>query len=123
MYIQEVLKMINLNFNFVRGDTFEKIINVSWNKTITGIYFTVKKEEKAKDYVLQKKLNSGITKTSEEEGKTSFLLTIDATDTDNFETNYDYLCDIEVLSNGIKKTIAKGTLNLTTDITTTENEV
>lgn len=115
--------MIDLNFNFVRGDTFEKIINVSWNKTITQIYFTVKKEEKDSKYVLQKKLNNGITKTSEEEGKTSFLLTIDATDTDNFETDYDYWCDIEVLSNGIKKTIAKGTLNLTTDITTTENEV
>ena len=115
--------MIDLEFNFFRGNTFEKVINVNWNKEITQIYFTIKKEEKDKNAVLQKKLNSGITKISEKDGKTSFLLTINATDTDDFETNYDYWCDIKILSNNIKKTIAKGTLTLDTDITTTENEV
>lgn len=115
--------MINIDFSFIRGDTFEKIINITWNKEITEVYFTVKKGEKDKNVVLQKKLGSGITKTKQEDNTSSYLIVINATDTDNFETDYDYWCDIEVLSNNIKKTVAIGTLTLTTDITTTADEV
>lgn len=115
--------MINLDFSFIRGDTFEKVINITWNKEITEIYFTVKEREKDKEVVLQKKIGNGITKTKQEDNTSSYIIVINATDTDDFETDYDYWCDIEVLSNNIKKTVGIGTLTLTTDITTTADEV
>ena len=115
--------MNNIEWEFYRGDTFEKLINISgWDKEITQMYFTMKKEEKDKDIVLQKKLGDGIVKTSNDEVE-SYLLTINATDTDELLTDHGYVFDIEIVSGTIKKTIVKGTVTLTTDITQTINEV
>ena len=114
--------MNNIEWTWFRGDTCEKIINISgWDKEITQMYFTMKKEEKDKDVVLQKKLGNGIVKISNEETE-SYLLTIDATDTDDLLTDYGYVFDIEIVSGTIKRTIVKGTITLTTDITQTINE-
>ena len=115
--------MNNIEWTWFRGDTCEKMINISgWNKEITQMYFTMKKEDKDKDIVLQKKLGNGIVKISNEETE-SYLLTIDATDTDELLTDYGYVFDIEIVSNSVKRTIVKGTITLTTDITQTINEV
>lgn len=114
--------MNNIEWSFFRGDTFEKIINISgWDREITEMYFTMKKEEKDKDIVLQKTLGNGIVKVTDTEIE-SYLLTIDATDTDDLLTDYGYAFDIEIVSGTIKRTIVKGTITLTTDITQTINE-
>lgn len=114
--------MNNIEWEFFRGDTFEKLINISgWDKEITQMYFTMKKEENDKDIVLQKKLGDGIVKTSNEEVE-SYLLTINATDTDELLTDYGYVFDIEIVSGTIKRTIVKGNVTLTSDITQTINE-
>lgn len=114
--------MNNIEWTFFRGDTCEKMINISgWNKEIDQMYFTMKKEEKDKDIVLQKKLGNGITKVTDEEIE-SYLLVINATDTDDLLTDYGYVFDIEIVSGSIKRTIVKGTITLTTDITQTINE-
>ena len=47
---------------------------------------------------------------------------INATDTDDLLTDYGYVFDIEIVSGSIKRTIVKGTITLTTDITQTINE-
>lgn len=114
--------MNNLEWTWFRGDTYEKMINISgWDKEITQMYFTMKKEEKDKDIVLQKKLGNGITKVTDDEIE-SYLLVINATDTDDLLTDYGYVFDIEIVSGSIKRTIVKGTITLTTDITQTINE-
>lgn len=114
--------MNNLEWTWFRGDTCEKMINISgWDKEITQMYFTMKKEEKDKDIVLQKKLGNGITKVTDDEIE-SYLLVINATDTDDLLTDYGYVFDIEIVSGSIKRTIVKGTITLTTDITQTINE-
>lgn len=116
--------MNNIEWEFFRGDTFEKLINISgWGKEITEMYFTMKKEEKDKEYVLQKTIGHGIVKTSDEEDVESYLLTINATDTDELLTDYGYVFDIEIVSDAAKRTIVKGTITLTSDITQTINEV
>lgn len=114
--------MNNLEWTWFRGDTCEKMINISgWDKEITEMYFTMKKEEKDKDIVLQKTLENGITKVTDDETE-SYLLVINATDTDDLLTDYGYVFDIEIVSGSIKRTIVKGTITLTTDITQTINE-
>ena len=115
--------MNNIEWEFYRGDTFEKLINISgWDKEITQMYFTMKKEDKDKDIALQKTIGNGIVKTNDEEVE-SYLLTINATDTDELLTDYGYVFDIEIVSGSIKRTIVKGTITLTSDITQTINEV
>ena len=114
--------MNNLEWTWFRGDTCEKMINISgWNKEIDQMYFTIKKEEKDKDIVLQKTLGNGITKVTDTEIE-SYLLVIDATDTDDLTPDYGYVFDIEIVSGTAKRTIVKGTITLTTDITQTINE-
>ena len=115
--------MNNLEWTFFRGDTCEKLIKITgWNKEIDQMYFTMKKEDKDKSVVLQKTLGNGITKTDDSETE-SYLLVIDATDTDGLLTDYAYLFDIEIVSGTAKRTIVKGTITLDTDITQTINEV
>lgn len=115
--------MNNLEWTWFRGDTCEKLIKIyGWNKEIDQVYFTIKKEDKDKDIILQKKLGNGITKVEDDEVE-SYLLVINATDTDNLLTDYGYVFDIEIISGTVKRTIVKGTITLTTDITQTINEV
>lgn len=116
--------MDNAKFEFYRGDTYERQITITgWNKEIDSMYFTLKKKETDKEPILQKKLGDGIIKIDSEEDKQKYVLTINATDTDNFKSDTDYVFDIEIISGNIKKTIVKGTLTLKSDITKTINEV
>lgn len=116
--------MNNVKFEFYRGDTYSRTITINnWDKEIESMYFTLKEKETDKDFILQKKIGNGITKIDEDETKKIYLLTIDATDTDNFKCDTDYIFDVEIISGNIKKTIIKGILTLISDITKTINEV
>lgn len=116
--------MINTNLEFVRGNTFSRSFSIEgWNHDIDEIYFTIKENENDKNYELQKRLNNGINIVEETDETKTYVLTIDATDTDDFKTDYDYYFDIKIISGNIKRTIIMGNLILTTEITKTSNEV
>lgn len=115
-------------FEFYRGDTYSRNFSVSgWSREITEVYFTVKENLDDKHYVLQKKLNNGITVADKTDDTVVFNLLIDATDTDNLKADTDYSFDVEihsVASTGdiIKKTIITGTLRVSASATKTCNE-
>lgn len=116
--------MNDVKFEFYRGDTYERQITITgWNKKIDSMYFTLKQKDTDKNPILQKKIGDGIVKLESDEEKETYLLTINATDTDDFKSDTDYVFDIEIISSNIKKTIVKGTLTLMSDITKTINEV
>lgn len=116
--------MINTDLEFVRGNTFSRGFNIKgWKHDIDQVYFTIKENENDKNYVLQKTLDNGINLVEEDENSKTYALTIEATDTDNFKTDYNYYFDIKIVSGTLKRTIIMGNLTLTNEITKTINEV
>lgn len=115
--------MIKVNFNFVKGDTFSRGFTIEGNKTpIKQIYFTVKNKSSDRNYVLQKRLTKGIELDLETPNR--YVLIIDADDTNDLKTNYNYVFDIEIETESIKRTIIGGNLRLDDwDITNKANEV
>lgn len=115
--------MIKTNLSFIKGDTFTQGFTISnFNLEIDKIYFTVKEKTADKNYVIQKRLNEGIEKDPEVENR--YTLNIDADDTNNLKTNFNYIYDIEIVSGDYKKTIIGGYLKLEDwDVTSKVNEV
>lgn len=133
--------MIETEFNFVRGTTYSRNINLTdYDANIDEMYFTVKESETDRLAVIKKSLNNGIypiissniveDETSEEEQEESnvksFNLLIEADDTENLKLNKPYPFDIKVISYGeqttVKKVIVKGTMTLSANITWKTNE-
>lgn len=115
--------MVKTNLNFVRGDTYSRGITLE-NLTleIRDIYFTVKEKSSDRNYVLQKRLKRGIVKDPDNSNR--YVLVIDADDTSSMKTNYNYVFDIEIITDAMKKTIVGGNLRLEDwDITHKLNEV
>ena len=120
--------MTDVLFEFYRGDTYTRdFIIKGWSLPISNIYFTVKENVDNKKYDLQKTLNNGIKIVDESENDITCNLQINATDTDDFKVDTDYVFDIEVHSNIdgeiVKKTITTGTLRVWASATRTCNEV
>lgn len=115
--------MEKINFNFVKGDTYSRGFTIEgFDFPIDQVYFTVKEKSTNKDYVIQKTLFNGIERDPDNPNR--YVLTIDADDTNNMKTNYNYVFDIQIVGNSIKKTIIGGYLKLNDwDITSKENEV
>lgn len=115
--------MVRVDLNFIKGDTYSRgftIENCKFN--ITQIYFTVKEKPSDKNYVIQKRLNAGITQDANQDNR--YVLVISPEDTDNLKTNTNYVFDIEITSAVIKKTIVGGYFKLEDwDITCEANEV
>lgn len=111
------------NFEFYRGDTYSRNI-VLENVTVPldELYFTVRSNDKAK-VLIQKKLGRGLEIVSIEDNTYRILLTIEATDTDNMQADFEYFYDLELISGSKKRTILEGTVILATDYTRTRNEV
>ena len=108
-----------MDFEFPRGDTFlfkfrlkdkngEEIVLQAGDK----LYFTVKKNAKSTDRIIQKTTPSGITYDSG-----YYHITIDSNDT--AEQNYGtYQYDIELkTASGVVKTLILGSITLTDEIT------
>lgn len=118
----------NIDYNFKRGDTYRlkkfKITDVDGKEiTLTPteqIYFTLKKSTKQLEYVLQKRLGSGI----ELEDDGYYHITIEPRDTKNL--NYgEYFYDIELKSTSPKelvKTLIEGIISLEEEVTWGGNE-
>ena len=115
--------MEKINFNFVKGDTFSKGFTLeNFNLEIIEIYLTVKEKSSDKNFVLQKKLKQGIAKDPNKENR--YVFTIEADDTNNFKVNYNYVFDIQIVTDSIKRTIIGGNIRLDDwDITSKVNEV
>lgn len=115
-------------FEFYRGTTYSRDFTLTgWSLFIEKMYFTVKENINDKNPVLQKKLGDGITLVSDEDGVKTFNILIDATDTDNMKTDFDYVFDIKIVSPGeeeeIKDVVLTGVLRLTGSATAVYNEV
>lgn len=115
--------MEKINFNFVKGDTYSRGFTIEgFDFAIDQIYFTVKEKSTNKNYVIQKTLTKGIELDPNTPNR--YVLTIDADDTNNMKTNFNYVFDIQIVVESVKKTIIGGYLKLSDwDITSKENEV
>lgn len=121
------MKVVKAKFQFVRGDTYTRDIEIKeYSKPINNVYFTVKEKEKDKAIVFRKKLYDGISLVETKENSRVYNILIDSEDTDNLKTDYDYYFDVEIITNTtskpIKLTVIKGTMTLDTDITRVFNE-
>lgn len=115
--------MEKVNFQFVKGDTYSRGFTIDGiSQNIKEIYFTVKEKTSDKKYVMQKKLTHGIELDPLISNR--YVLTISADDTNDMKANYNYVFDIEIITESIKKTIIGGNLILDDwDITSSVNEV
>lgn len=111
------------NFEFYRGDTYSRnIVLENVTVPIDELYFTIRSNDKAK-VLIQKKLKKGLEIVSHEDSTYRILLTVEATDTDNMQADFEYFYDLELISGSKKRTILEGTVVLATDYTRTRNEV
>ncbi len=115
--------MEKINFNFVKGDTYLRGFTIEgFDILIEQVYFTVKEKSSDRNYMFQKTLGNGIE--VDPENPNRYVLTIEADDTNDFKTNYNYVFDIQIVAETIKKTIIGGNLRLEDwDITSKANEV
>lgn len=125
--------MDNVKFNFYIGDTYTRdFVITGYSSAIDEVFFTIKKNVDDKRYVLQKTLNNGITLvdvTYDTDGTTilsrTYNLLIDAEDTEDMIPEYEYVFDIEIVTDettDLKKTIMTGTIELTNSATRNYNE-
>lgn len=106
-------------FSMVRGDTQAFELEITDNDTPTtvdSIYFTVKNDTNTDEVLFQKKLNDGITLTDN-----IYNIIIDPSDTDELDYGR-YAYDIEIIKNSVKKTILVGILEISEEVTFTNNE-
>lgn len=115
--------MEKINFSFVKGDTYSRGFTIEGiEQEIKQVYFTVKEKSTNKNYVIQKTLKRGIELDPDVPNR--YVLTIEADDTSNLKPNYNYVFDIEIVTESITRTIIGGYLKLADwDITSKENEV
>lgn len=120
--------MENVLFEFYIGDTYTRDFTVSgYSSEIDEIFFTVKKDENDKRYVLQKKLNNGITLVDFEEDYKTYNILINPTDTDDLKPNTNYYFDVKIITpvesgEPIEKTVITGTMYLKNHTTRQYNE-
>lgn len=111
--------------NMTRGDTYEfKFQRKNQNKEVITekpdkMYFTVKENYYLKDFLFQKRLEDNSITYDEETNY--YMLTINPEDTNNLSYK-DYVYDIEIIDGDKVKTIAKGTLKITEEVTFAKNE-
>lgn len=115
--------MEKINFKFIKGDTYSRGFTIEgFDYAINQVYFTVKSKTSDKNYVIQKTLTRGIEQDTENPKR--YILTIEADDTNDLKVNYDYVFDIQIVGDSVKKTIIGGYLKLEDwNITSKENEV
>lgn len=98
-------------FTFKRIDANGDVIPVS----ATEMWFTVKDNFNTTQIRIQKKLSVG--EIIYDENDYSYHITIQPSDTADFIYGNKYVCDIQVQQGNIIKTIMKGTLEVTPEVT------
>ena len=107
-------------YEMTRGDTFAFEVEVKVNGVIVpvdGMYLTVKNNTYLEEPIIQKKLGGGVTL-----GNDAYYIVINPEDTDTLEYGR-YKYDIEFIVDGFKRTIEKGILSITDEVTFSCNEV
>lgn len=127
--------MKDVVFEYYIGDTYTRDLTITgYSAEITEMYFSVKKNNKDKNTVLQKTLDNGITlvdvQYDDEDNIVSrtYNLLIEANDTEELRPDFDYSFDVEIVSpgvdnNDIKKTIITGIFRVNNTTTRNYNEV
>ena len=124
--------MIETNFEFFIGNTYERNISISnYDDDIDEMYFSVKKSDSDKRVILQKTLDNGITLMSDETiddvRYRTYQLVIGADDTEGMKPDVEYPFDVKIVTikddNEIKETIVKGNVTLSAATTRVWNEV
>lgn len=111
------------DFEFPRGDTcpvsFELTDSAgnALNMDSAEIYFTMKKNYKTQEYILQKRYSAG--EITVEDTTASFVL--GHYDTGNLDFG-SYVYDIQFVSGDLVSTLIKGEINLTDEATWIDNE-
>lgn len=126
--------MENVLFEFHIGDTYTRDFTISgYSSEISNVFFSVKNSNTDKRTVYQLKLDEGITLTDiqyDDDGNIvsrTYNILINADDTEDMKTDFDYSFDIEIVTPGdddvdIKKTIISGILRLKSATTRKYNE-
>ena len=107
-------------YEMTRGDTFAFEVKVTENKEVVEVdemFLTVKNNTFVEEAIIQKKLGSGVTLKDD-----AYYIVINPEDTDPLEYGR-YKFDIEFIVDGIKRTIEKGILSITDEVTASCNEV
>lgn len=127
--------MKDVIFDFYIGDTYTRDFTLSgYSDVISEVFFTIKKQDDDKFYLIQKKLDDGITLTDvqyEDDGTTiksrTWNLYIDAEDTEKLKPDVEYPFDIEIITpkdtTNLKKTLIKGNVVLNSATTRKWDEV
>ena len=127
---------MNNNFEYYIGDTYTRDFTIlGYSAEISNVFFTIKKSDNDKRYVLQKTLDDGITLTDvvyDDNGNIvsrTYNILINANDTEDLKPDYEYSYDIEIVTPGataededIKKTIIKGIFKVNNATTRVYNE-
>ena len=126
---------MNNNFEYYIGDTYTRDFTISgYSAEISDVFFTVKKSDNDKRYVLQKTLGDGIEITDvvyDDAGNIvsrTYNILINANDTEDLKPDYEYTYDIEIVTPGVsenddvKKTIIKGLFIVNNATTRVYNE-
>lgn len=108
-----------LNLEWTRGDTQPLGIKVKGG-TPDEINFSVKRDYKDIDYIIQKTLENGIVpadpKQGDPEGLLRYILTVDPADTEGLSSGM-YCYDLEMVINGTVGTMYRGNITLDPDVT------
>lgn len=115
--------MIKENFNFVKGDSYSKgFIIEGLDMPIKKIHFTVKEKSSYKKVLIQKTLENGIL--TDLDNPNRYIVILNPEDTEKLKVNLNYVFDIQIDTDTMKKTIVGGYLKLDDwDITNKANEV
>lgn len=106
---------------FTRRDTFKFTFKrIDANGTVipaiaTEMWFTVKENYNTKDIKIQKKLSTK--EITYDENDYSYHVTIQSEDTADFIYEKEYVYDVQVQQDYVIKTIIKGTLVVTPEVT------
>lgn len=124
--------LTGVTLEFFIGDSYERNFTIKqYSDAIDEIYFTIKNNDADKNYVLQKRLDDGITivedTTIDGIRVRTYNLFVDATDTENLKTDTEYPFDIQIVTEkeetNLKRTIIKGVVTLNEATTRVWNEV
>lgn len=115
--------MIKHNISFIKGDShvFYFSLPKLLYSHISKLYYTVKESFDGK-VLMRKTLENDVKLFYEDEEREHYVLFFNATDTDGFEANKNYIHEIEAIIKDSKKTLMQGNLKLINEITKTKNE-
>lgn len=106
-----------MDIGFFRGDDHKVRFKFkNFNGVIDKMFFTVKDANRRPR--IQKRLDDGI---SFDNGY--YCIAISPSDTDDLPCSSNMIYDIEIITGGEKKTVAKGNFSLKEDVTTPDCEV